>query len=202
VELTLLTAPLVARTQRPVRVTWGGLLTQRLPHGAELVERWLDDGATAIALLDGATPVALGPVREAIDALERARLGEVERASARWWSYVERAAAMAPGGAAVWLRSRSNPGLPTDGLPPGFEWLVLERDERPQLPAGRFRLVVDPEAGPGSAVEAGRLLEDGGVLAVRMAGREGILGIGEAPLRLVTMDDREDPLLAILRKER
>jgi hypothetical protein len=109
---------------------------------------------------------------------------------------------MAPGGAAVWLRSRSDPGLPTDRLPPGFEWLVLERDERPQLPAGRFRLVVDPEAGPGSAVEAGRLLEDGGVLAVRMAGREGILGIGEAPLRLVTLDDREDPLLAILRKER
>jgi hypothetical protein len=60
---------------------------------------------------------------------------------------------------------------------------------------------VDSAAGSGSAAEAARLLEDGGILAVRLDGRHGSLGIGDAPLRLIALDDRQDPLLAILRKE-
>jgi hypothetical protein len=208
VDVAVLTAPLIAATPRPIRGTWGGLLTQHLPHGAELVERWLDDGATVVALLDGATPAALQPVRAAIDGVERSHLRELERARLRWWSHVERAASLAPGGSALWLGSSSDPGgsllggLPPGGLPTGFEWLVLDRTELAHLPSGRFRLVVDSEVEPGSTEAAARLLDDGGILAARLASHAAGLGAGEMPLRLLELDDREPPLLAILRKER
>jgi S-methylmethionine-dependent homocysteine/selenocysteine methylase len=203
VDVALLTAPLIAATPRPARGTWGGLLTRHLPHGAELVERWLDDGAEVVGLLDGATRAALRPVRAAIDGVERSHVRELERAGVRWRSHVERAASMAPGGGALWLRSSAAAAAPpAGGLPPGFEWLVLDRAELSHLPGGRFRLIVDPAAEPGSTAAAARLLDDGGILAARLPSLTVGLGAGEVRLRLIELDDREPPLLAILRRER
>jgi hypothetical protein len=57
--------------------------------------------------------------------------------------------------------------------------------------------VVDDGTDPGVIERAARLLEDGGCAALRVAR----LGLRQPDLRVVVLDDANDPVLAILRKE-
>lgn len=185
-------------------LAWGSWLAHPSEGAQELVRRWLEEGASAIALLDGATPAALALLREAIDAHERAEVETTQRAAERWWQLVRRAAAMAPGGRALWIIGEHGeavgPGSsePTrQALPGGFEWLIIHPDDAGHLPDERVRLLVDETMEPGAIDRVARLLEQGGCAAVRGASS----GRRDLDLRVIVLDESEDPALAILRKE-
>lgn len=175
----------VTRGGRPAGVgaplPWGVLA-----QDADTVTAWLAAGAGAIARLDGATVPVVEQLRTAIDDHERATIETHRAAEQRWWALVERAAAMAPGGAAVWLGP-----TPSRPLPDGFAWLVLDEDEGSRLPAARFRLLV-AAAGQATAPLA-RALDRGGIIVGRSA--------SDAGLRLLALDETLDPPLAIGRRE-
>lgn len=160
---------------------WGGLARE-----PEQVQAWLELGADAIALLDGASAPVVERLREAIDGHERLVIEAEASAEGRWWSLVERAAAMAPGGAAVWLGH-----APQRSLPEGFDWLVLEATQVGRLPADRFRLaVVTPDADAHAVLPS---LERGALLVgpLTLAGM----------LRPLVLDEATEPSVAILRRE-
>ena len=160
---------------------WGGLA-----DAAAAAAAWLEVGAGTIAVLDGATLPLLERLREAIDEHERTVLEAARARERRWWRLVERAAAMAPGGAAVWLGP-----APQRPLPDGFAWLVLDPSDSAQLPSDRFRLAV---AGSAADVRAAvRTLERGGIVVGPLAVDGG--------LRLIAVDEADEPPLAIARSE-
>ena len=158
---------------------WGGI-----PRAPETVGSWLDAGAGAIALLDGASEPAVQRLRKAIDEHEQAAIAAEQADERRWWAMVERAAAMAPGGHAAWLGH-----APARPLPAGFAWLVLDVGEATRLPTGRYRLVV-------TAVDTGPLdhtLEPGGLIVGSPS--------PASRLRLLVLDETAEPPLAIYRRE-
>jgi hypothetical protein len=162
---------------------WGGVV-----RAASEVADWLDAGASVVARLDGASPQALLSLREAIDEFERAEL-EIDRvAEARWWDLLSQAAAIAPGGAALWLGSP-----PTAPLPEGFEWTEVDADEMRSLPLEHYRLIAPRADLP---LDLAPLLERGGVLVAPPAG----VRRGDAELRLLVLNDTGPPL-AIYRRE-
>ncbi len=162
-------------------VPWGGMGVD-----APEIGTWLEAGAGAMALLDGATPVALEPVRSAIDAYERTRLEAEEGQARRWLEHVRQAAAMAPGGGAVWVGP-----APGARLPEGFDWIVVSADEVANLPEDRYGLAVavsTPEP------ELTRSLRDGGILSGPLPHPTGV--------HLLLVDDAGDgEPLAISRRE-
>jgi hypothetical protein len=174
---------------------WGGLI-DGATNGAK-AERWLDAGAHVLAVLDGATPSRLSPIRAAIDRAEETAFQAARDAEERWSSHVHRAAAMAEGGAALWLLPPGQRTPDVERLPGGFDWLVVPGDEARMLPDGRFRLVVSPAASADASLPLSRLLDDGGILAV--AGDPG--PTDAANLQIVIMDTSRSPALAILRRE-
>ncbi len=191
-------------------LAWGGLLLQPAPQLTDLVAGWLDAGALTIALLDGATPGALAPVRAALDASERARLHAAAAEDRRWREHLRSAIAMAPGGAALWLvddaadgGADAGDGRPQASLPDGFEWLVVERSALQSLPLARYRLIVATLISRSVVARLPELLEHGGILAVTAASPDGAPAALPASdvLRLVRLDDRTTPTLAILRRE-
>lgn len=160
---------------------WGALAPANDP-----LSDWLAAGAGTIAWLDGANPAVLEPLRAAIDEHERAGV-EAERAARhRWQDHLRKAAAMAPGGIAAILGPADDPALPA-----GFDWSRIERAELPYLPPARFRLLVDP-GGPASD-DMARVLERGGIVVSRPGQTD--------MLRLLRLDDRADPPIAIYRRE-
>jgi hypothetical protein len=186
------------------RLAWGSWLARPVEAAPELVAPWLEAGAMTVAVFDGATPAALAPLRDAIDAHERAEVDAAQRADERWWHLIRRAAAMAPGGRALWIIGErddaDDPGPPEparDALPPGFEWLIVSEADARQLPASRVRLIVDDSADTGVMERAARLLEEGGCVALRRSST----GQRHPDLRLVVLDESGDPTLALLRKE-
>jgi hypothetical protein len=112
-------------------MAWGGV---RIAPDA--VAEWLAAGAGVIGRLDGATVAQLEPLRAAIDAHEGEVVAQVRATEQRLSAAVADAAAMAPGGTAVWIGQRTS-----DALPSHFAWLTVVEDEIRQLPDGHFRLV-------------------------------------------------------------
>jgi hypothetical protein len=185
VERLLLPPPLSARLAAAAgELPWGGIVSD-----PTTVSDWLAAGADVIGLLDGATLTAVESRRRAIDDHERGMIEAAQAAERRWLAHVERAAAMAPGGAAAWIGER-----PDAPLPDGFEWLVLPDDEElGRLPDGRYRLVVMVEA---RHVES-RILEHGGILAMPWD-----VAVGpDRALQLLEVDDTVEPPLLIARRE-
>jgi hypothetical protein len=180
----LLPNPKHAAAAADADLPWGGLLREQVD-----VATWLDAGATALARLDGASVAAVTPLRAAIDEIERGAIEAEQAAERRWLEHLERAAMMAPGGAALWLGDR--PAMP---LPDGFEWLVVDPAEAHHLPAGRFRLIVARRP----FGRAGDLLDRDGVLALG----EPLTRAAGSGLRTVVVDDASVPPLAIYRRER
>ena len=80
--------------------------------------------------------------------------------------HVQQAAAMAPGGAALWLSASGTRESLEPRLPAGFEWLIVDPSEAGVLPAAHFRLVVDPGERPVAPSLRAALLDEGGVLVV------------------------------------
>jgi hypothetical protein len=179
----LLPPPLVERVAAAEgTVPWGGLGVDTQEIGA-----WLETGAGAMALLDRATPGSLKPVRSAIDTHERDTLEAEERRARRWLERVRQAAAMAPGGAAVWVGP-----TPEARLPEGFDWIVVSADEVASLPQERYGLAVAV-----SAPEPGltRALRDGGVLCGPLPHPTGV--------RMLVVDEETGEIaLATSRRER
>ncbi len=162
-----------------------------LPWGAvapsdEPLAAWLEAGAGAIAWLDGADFTVVEAMRAAIDEHERASIQARHAARRRWQALLQRAASMAPGGAAAFIGESDDPALPA-----GFEWVRVAHHELPHLPPGRFRLLVDPERRIGP--DAARALEAGGIAVARPGQPD--------TLRLMTLDDSADPPFAIYRRE-
>jgi len=162
---------------------WGGAV-----RAASEVADWLDAGASVIARLDAASPQVLLSLREAIDEFERAELETARAAEARWWDLLAQAAAIAPGGAALWLGSP-----PTTPLPEGFEWIEVDADEMRRLPLEHYRLIASRADLP---LDPTPLLEHGGVLVMSPAG----VRRDDAELHLLVLDDTGPPL-AIYRRE-
>lgn len=152
------------------------------------VAEWLAAGASVVARLDGASVAVLEPLRAAIDDVERTAIEAARASERRWLDHVDRAATMAPGGAALWLGER-----PTAPLPDGFEWLVADPSEAHRLPAGRYRLIVSRRP----FESADDLLEHGGLLALG----EPLVGDAGSGLRTVLIDDVSAPPVAIYRRE-
>jgi hypothetical protein len=158
---------------------------------------WLERDVRTIGLLDAAVPDRLAPIRAALDEVERDELVRWARSEDRWWSHVRRAAAMAPGGPALWLGPPRLASVRDERLPEGFDWLAPERAEVSALPEGRFRLVVDGLGWSGSGSRLEGLLDRGGMAALR-----GAVSLRDAPgLRLIAVDDDGGPPLAIVRRE-
>jgi len=174
------------QTERPL----GACL--EAPPGSAEIQELLERGGRMIGLARGATAEALEPLRAAIDSwleAQAAARGATRRTFEEW---LDRAAAWAPGGAALWLG-----GEPELELPSGFGWTIVLPDELRRLPEGRYRLVVVDPA-PTQEVDGPRLhkvLESGGILLAP-------LGVGQkvqAGLRV--LDQITDPGLAILRRQ-
>ncbi len=164
-------------------LAWGGVGVT-----AKAIEAWLEAGAGVVARLDGATASSLEPLRAAIDEYEAVALMAARARDQRWADLVARAAAMAPGGAAVWI------GPPGEAaLPVGFDWLVVDAGEARRLPPQRYRLVVATASVSGF----GHLLERGGVLV----GPSDRAGVPAAELRSLAIDDTTEPPLVTLRRE-
>jgi hypothetical protein len=191
VELVMAPSPL-SDVVRDAGLAWGGLVDpSHRGIASDSVPALLGSDAGAIGLLDGAGPDRLASMRAAIDEHERAELGALRARADRWWRHVDRAAAMAPGGAALWL------GRPDRPAPAGFEWLLLPPERAQGLPEDRFRLVVDPIGGAGACARWAPVLELGGILVTSRAdGR-----LEDPGLRLLVLDDSAEPWLAILRRE-
>lgn len=156
---------------------------------------WLERDVRTIGLLEGAVPDRLAPIRAALDEVERDELVRWARREDRWWSHVRRAAAMAPGGPALWLGPPRLASVRDERLPEGFDWLAPERSEVPGLPKGRFRLIVDGLGWTAPHLES--LLEQGGVAAIG-----GATNVAEAAhLRLLVRDDSGPPLVIVRRED-
>lgn len=183
----------VARMATADGIRWGGLVPMRAQAGGDTlgagVQAWIDVGAEVVGLLDGATSAVVENAREIIDEAEQVEIAASVAAQGRWLRHVSEAAAIAPGGAALWLGRE--PGAP---LPTGFEWLVVNPEEAARLPTDHYRLVIIEAAA--EIADPGRLLEWGGILALQASG--GIRGWAE--LRLLIVDDGEPPL-ATYRRE-
>ena len=166
----------------------GACLTE--PAGAEDAALLLERGATVLGLASGATPEALRTLRQAIDARLEADRTSAEDDRREWLTWVERAAAWAPGGLALWLGHE-----PDHPLPAGFDWTMAPAEDAGRLPQHHFRLIV---VGPSNGQPAGehllRLLEEGGVLL-------GALGAAAADSPGRILDRSDDPPLTILRRE-
>ncbi|MFV2062950.1 MAG: hypothetical protein ACC726_05480 [Chloroflexota bacterium] len=176
---------------------WGALLPRAAAMAAQnsddQTRRWLEQGATILGILDGASPPAIAEVRDAMDGHGRADLAERAAVQAGWSLHVNRAARMAPGGAALWL------GIgPAAPLPGGFEWLVIDPAETRHLPHEHFRLIVAADTESADARSLAPLLQDGGILALRHAP----LLRDIAGLRLLSLDADSHPPLALFRRER
>jgi hypothetical protein len=178
----LLPPPLAARLPAADGpLPWGALVPVR-----EDLADWLDAGASAVALLDGATVPTVEALRTVVDDHERVAIEAEQAERRRWGAHLSRAAAMAPGGPAVWVGAAAE-----EELPAGFEWSRVERHELPHLPRDRFRLAIDREGAPDTALA--RTLERGGIAVARP---------GSMPeLRLVALDENAEPALAIYRRE-
>ncbi|MFO7533069.1 MAG: homocysteine S-methyltransferase family protein [Candidatus Limnocylindrales bacterium] len=202
-ERLLLPTLRVAAYARGGGLAWGGLLACAPDalgvsdaaaaagsgaNGRKSAADWLAAGASALACLDGASAVALEPLRAAIDEVERVAIEASRAVERRWHAHVARAARMALGGPALWLGERA-----AAPLPEGFAWLHVDATEAHHLPTDRFRLIVARRPFEGAAV----LLERGGVLA----SGEPLAGGPESGLRTVLIDDASAPPLAIYRRE-
>ena len=182
VRRLLLPGPLAERAAAfDAPLAWGAVAPSDEPLAA-----WLEAGAGAIARLDRATTTELEAMRVAIDEHERVSIEARHAARRRWQALLQRAASMAPGGAAAFIGEADDPALPD-----GFEWVRVEPHELPHLPPGRFRLLVDPERRIGP--DAARALEAGGIAVSRPGQTD--------TLRLMALDDSADPPLAIYRRE-
>ncbi|MEX1333665.1 MAG: homocysteine S-methyltransferase family protein [Candidatus Limnocylindrales bacterium] len=181
-ERLLLPGPLAdRRAALEAPLAWGMLAPSDDP-----LAHWLAAGAGAVAWLDGAVPAVLESLRSAIDDVERAGIEAERAAKRRWQDHLRRAAAIAPGGAAAIVGRADDPALPA-----GFDWTAIERHELPYLPPERFRLLVDRDAPIDD--DGARALEPGGI-AVCPPAQSG-------ELRLLELDERADPPLAIYRRE-
>jgi hypothetical protein len=168
-----------------------------LVRGSDEVAAWLEHRVDVIGILDGATPTSLRPLRAAIDDAEHAELEHRRSAEDRWWSHVRQAAAMAPGGRGLWLGPLPVGHGPDHRLPEGFDWLTLESSDVPGLPESHFRLVVDAIGWSGPGPGLARLLDRGGVVALRGGAFRG----QDTHLRVLLLDDEADPPLVIARRE-
>jgi hypothetical protein len=149
----------------------------------------LDAGGDVVAALNGATVAAVEGCREALDDYERIEVAAARTAERNWLDHVARGAAMAPGGAAVWI------GKPPEApLPGGFEWLVVDATEARQLPVDHFRLAVAAVAVV--SIDGSRLLERGGLLVSRSV----MASDTSDGVRLISLDDSVDPPCAIYRR--
>jgi hypothetical protein len=162
------------------------------PAAPDDVAALLERGAGVVGLAAHATAAALRTVREAIDE----RLATLAVAAGEnlggWRAWLERAAAWAPGGPALWLGDE-----PDFALPAGFAWTVAPGGDAGRLPENHYRLLV---VGPAqdSAYLVPRLLgllEAGGVLLGPVA----LDGAQRIAAR--TLDRASDSDLAILRRE-
>jgi hypothetical protein len=158
---------------------------------------WLEGDVRSIGLLDGSVPHRLAPIRAALDEVERDELVRWARLEERWWTHVRRAAALAPGGLALWLGPPRLVSVRDERLPEVFEWLAPERSDVPGLPEGRFRLVIDGLGWTGSAHHLESLLDQGGVAAI--SGNGNLAEAGR--LRVLVRDDGEPPLLIVRRED-
>ena len=164
----------------------GACLTS--PPSSEEATSLLERGASLLGLASGATPEALGPLRQTIDARLEA---EAEAAAAElgtWQSWLERAAALAPGGAALWLGRE-----PDHPLPAGFAWTIAPPDDAGRLPEEHYRLLVLPPGEEPADRRLARWLDAGGVLLTPPDIS------AEGPVRII--DRSDDPPLVILRRE-
>ncbi len=148
-----------------------------LPHGQadapnERLRRWLEAGAVVIGLAGGASPAALTPLREAIDAELDARRAAREASEEPWRTWVAEGAERAPSGAALWLGPPQSNGEAPTGLPDRFAWTRATVDELGRLPSGAYRFVV--AAADVDLHDLVRLLDEGAVAVARLA-------IGEIP---------------------
>jgi hypothetical protein len=162
------------------------------PAAPDDVAALLERGAGVVGLADHATAAALHAMREAVDE----RLATLAVAAGEnfggWQAWLERAAAWAPGGPALWLGDE-----PELVLPSGFAWTVAPVGDAGRLPENHYRLVV---VGPAedSAHLVPRLvglIEAGGVLLGPVA----LDGAQRVAAR--TLDRASDSDLAILRRE-
>jgi hypothetical protein len=151
----------------------------------------LDMGASVIGLAADATGDALQPLRATIDAhLERSAAAAAARRD-QLQAWVERAAAWAPGGHALWLGQASEGDLPA-----GFQWSVVPRSELHALPLAHYRLVIDDGSGHGSVRPSAlaRVVEVGGLALVARLDDD-----VRAGLQLIDRAGDDGP--AILRRE-
>ena len=130
------------------------------------LRRWLEVGTNVLGVAEGATPEALKPLREAIDAELEARTAAREATEAPWRAFVAEAAEWAPSGAALWLED----GEPSATTPGGFAWTRASVGEVGRLPKGSYRFVV--ARGEAELQGLVRLLDDGGIAVARLATRE------------------------------
>lgn len=159
------------------------------------VDEWVQAGAELFALLDGATTAAIEGLRAAIDRVERMEDAVAAAERHRWWSFVEDAARMAPGGVALWIiGEQAHDG--DDRRPPGFDWVTSTKSDLPQMPLDHFRFIVDA-AGSADVRPLGPLLEDGGLLVTQLGG----VRPHEPALRLLRVDESGDPAQLLFRRE-
>jgi hypothetical protein len=173
---------------------WGS----QLDPATELREpaaAWLEAGATILGLADGATTESIASIRAVLDATEQAQRVVTTRERDRWHAFILEAVRMAPGGAALWIDEQ--PADMHTVLPDGFEWLVVDPHQLPQMPHDHFRSIVDA-AGSEDSRHLVPLLEMGGLLTLSVRG-----AVVDIPgLRLLRLDDSAQPLLMTLRRGR
>jgi hypothetical protein len=189
---------LVERLDREVPGSMVGVVAPGPLDGAggrETAKAWLEAGAASvIGIADGASPDALRPLVEARGDVTRTQLRRVGEARSRWERWVTDAARRAPGGAAMWI------GAPPPRLPDGFAWTVTMPDEAASAPDEAFRFIVSRE--PVDALELGRLLERGGILAARLPPGVDLSALANAGLRPLDGPAAVDPSWVMARKER
>ncbi|MEO7117745.1 MAG: homocysteine S-methyltransferase family protein [Candidatus Limnocylindrales bacterium] len=153
------------------------------------VTAWLEAGATAIHLGDGATPERLTAIRTAIDTFLEARDADSRAAGAHWDAWIGRAADLAPGGEALWV-GNAPPTLAT-----GWQWQVVPPSEGPRLPHGRYRFVVlDPSVSMSMSVAADLLDFDGVLVGLAV-------DVLPPALRLIDRGLVGDSIMMICRRE-
>ncbi len=149
-----------------------GVLLQRDRPGApgERLRRWLEGGAVAFGIAEGALPDALKPLREAIDAELDTRRGARQASEEPWRTWIAEGAERAPAGAALWLApSGSGAGSP-DQMPGGFAWSQATVDELGRLPSGAYRFVV--AAADADLRDLARILDEGAIAVARLSDSE------------------------------
>lgn len=181
-------------------MTWGGLVSARpgRPAASDLealtqaAHAWLEAGATAVAILDGASVPVVAALRTGMDRSEGVRLAAAAARRSRWSAHIAVAASMAEGGPAAWLGR-----APEEPLPAGFVWLVAEPEEWRRLPVARYRLVVEADRTGAALEQLAAVLDEHGMLARREAGAPRAVD----GLRLLLVDDEEEPALTLYRRE-